>query len=264
MQSIPSEMKDSGAVEIHRKLGEISGGRVLDVATSSGSFIGLMKSALRDYHSFVGIDVSEEELGKARQKFEGELVEFIKMDAENMTFDDHSFDTVAVSFSLHHLRNIKQVLAETKRVLKPGGHLILQEMISDGKQSESQKTDTLIHHWNAEVDSLLGIPHFKTLKRERLIALVDGLDLENLEVFEATRYVQCFYCDKSAECSDPHSKTAVDEASDDINRILERAQETPKYEKHLEKAERLRKRLALTGYSPASIMFFIGRQKSLG
>jgi ubiquinone/menaquinone biosynthesis C-methylase UbiE len=69
MESIPSVTKDSGVVEISERLGEISGGRVLDVGTSSGSFIGLLKSALRDYDSFVGIDISETELDKARQKF---------------------------------------------------------------------------------------------------------------------------------------------------------------------------------------------------
>lgn len=264
MESIPAEMKDSGAVEIRDRLGEISAGRVLDVGTSSGGFIGLMKSTLREYHSFVGIDISEKELDKARKKFEGEQVEFIEMDAENMVFDDHSFDTVSASFSLHHLRNIKQVLAEVKRVLKPGGHLILQEMISDGNQTESQKTDILIHHWDAEVDSLLNVPHFKTLKRERLIALVNGLELQDLEVFETTRYVQCLYCEKNTECSDPHSKTSLEEAIDDINSTLERARNTPMYEKHLRKAERLRKRLAVTGYSPASCLFFIGKQKSPG
>jgi SAM-dependent methyltransferase len=185
------------------------------------------------------------------------------MDAEKMRFPDHVFHTVTASFTLHHLRNIKQVLGEIKRVLKPRGLLILQEMISDGKQSESQKTDILIHHWNAEVDSLLNIPHFKTLKKEKLIEFVNELELESLEMFEATRYVQCLHCEKSPECSDPRSKTSFEEAMDDINRILERAQSTPMYEKYLKKAERLRKRLAATGYSPASCVFFIGRKKPL-
>ena len=57
----------SGAGIIADRLKGISGGRVLDVATGDGDFILALKQALGDYDSFVGIDVSREEIEKARE-----------------------------------------------------------------------------------------------------------------------------------------------------------------------------------------------------
>jgi methylase of polypeptide subunit release factors len=52
----------SGAVKILSKLGSISGGKVLDVATGSGDFVDTLMKALKDYDCFVGIDISAKDL----------------------------------------------------------------------------------------------------------------------------------------------------------------------------------------------------------
>ena len=57
MQSLSAGMKNSGAVEICQRLGEISGGKILDVATSQGGCINTMMDALKDHDSFIGIDI---------------------------------------------------------------------------------------------------------------------------------------------------------------------------------------------------------------
>ena len=46
------------------------------------------------------------------------------MNAENLQFEDESFDTVCIPHSLHHLASINKVLAEMKRVLKKYGNFI--------------------------------------------------------------------------------------------------------------------------------------------
>ena len=40
-------------------LGNISGGKVLDVATSDGSFIKILQKSLKDYIEIVGVDTSK-------------------------------------------------------------------------------------------------------------------------------------------------------------------------------------------------------------
>lgn len=83
------------------RLKEISGGKVLDVATGSGQFIQSLMEALKDYHDFVAIDVHEKALEYAKKQFEGKPVHFVKMDAENLTFENNTFDTVKGDFHDH-------------------------------------------------------------------------------------------------------------------------------------------------------------------
>ncbi|MGY5875884.1 MAG: class I SAM-dependent methyltransferase, partial [Candidatus Thorarchaeota archaeon] len=136
MSSLTESIKNSGALDIQNRLQSMSGGRILDVGTQHGSFISTLMKSMRDYEEFVGIDILEENLEKARESFSDGPVKFELMNAEELSFDDESFDTVSISFSLHHLENVRAVLGEMVRVLKPEGHLIIQEMFSDDDQSD--------------------------------------------------------------------------------------------------------------------------------
>ncbi|MBU0492583.1 MAG: methyltransferase domain-containing protein [Chloroflexi bacterium] len=177
-------------------LGNMVGGRVLDVATREGGFVQILTGNLKNYTEMVGIDISEHAIEVARSTFDQENIQFIRMDAEQLDFEDESFDTVSISASLHHLANIPQVLVEVKRVLKTGGHFIIAEMHRDG-QTEAQLTTVYLHHWVAEVDSALGIIHNHTLARQEFadymrklgwcdIAFYDFSDMELDPMDEAT------------------------------------------------------------------------------
>lgn len=168
MENLPGELAKSGAIRIAGQLRSISGGKVLDVATGKGDFIDTLRKALKNYRAFVGIDNSQKEVEAAKKRFDGQPVEIMKMNAEALKFQSDSFDTVCLSYSLHHLSRIDKMLAEMKRVLKPGGYFIIQEEFSDGEQTEAQKTDILQHHWDAEIDTLLGISHNKTFTRQKI------------------------------------------------------------------------------------------------
>jgi len=125
MEDLPKGLSSSNASKIAKRLGSVSGGRILDVATAGGGFIDTLMKALKDYDSFVGIDycasaTSKKEMESAKKRFEGKPVRFFEMNAENLKFEDESFDTVCMSHSLHHLASIGKVLAEMKRVLKKG------------------------------------------------------------------------------------------------------------------------------------------------
>jgi SAM-dependent methyltransferase len=143
-------------------LGHLSGGRVLDVATGTGGFVQFLLDGLRDYAEIVGIDA----VGERAAAFSAALgdradVRFEQMDAHHLVFPDGSFDTVSISNSLHHVADPAPVLAEMLRVLRPGGHLVVNEMYRDG-QSETQTTHVLLHHWWAAVNRLRGEVHRET------------------------------------------------------------------------------------------------------
>jgi ubiquinone/menaquinone biosynthesis C-methylase UbiE len=61
-------------------------------------------------------------------------------DIEALPFDDASFDRVASRYSAHHWPNPQRALAEIRRVLKPGGSLLLADVVS----FEDFATDTYL------------------------------------------------------------------------------------------------------------------------
>ncbi|MHA2298877.1 MAG: class I SAM-dependent methyltransferase [Candidatus Hodarchaeales archaeon] len=258
MDDLPAGLKNSGAIDIKKRLGTISGGKLLDVATQRGGFIDTLMKALKDYGTFTGIDISKKDLEKAKKEFTGKPVKIIEMNAEELSFSDNSFDTVSISHSLHHLDSINRVLAEMKRVLKPGGHFILQESFCDGKQSEAQRTEILQHHWGSEVDTLLGVPHNKTLTKQKIKEAVSSSGMSEIEMLESSWAIDCLFCEKKVECEDPKNERMVKSAMKEIDDYLERMKNHPDYQKMKLEAEKIKERLEITGTANASMLFFIG------
>lgn len=98
---------------------------VLDVATGTG-FTALAFAPLVE--SVVGLDVSAGMLEQARRQA-GERgianAVFQEGAAEALPFADGHFDIVTCRIAPHHFLDVPKFLAETARVLKPGGHLAL-------------------------------------------------------------------------------------------------------------------------------------------
>lgn len=92
---------------------------MLDVACGGGYFLREMSCLYPVSASFHGIDLSSEALKIARQEFP--KANYALSVAENMPFEPKSFDVVTCLGSLEHFLNIEQALAESKRILKPGG-----------------------------------------------------------------------------------------------------------------------------------------------
>ena len=255
---MPIGLRESGAIEARERLGTISGGDVLDVGTEKGDFINTLMMTLRGYNSFIGIDISADDLKKAREKFKDAPVGFMEMNAETMLFPDNHFDTVCISYSIHHLENIDIVLAEMYRVLKPGGNFIIQELYSDGEQTEAQRLDRDVHNLNVKIDTILGIPHFEALTRQRLKDSVNKVGLRTVEIYESPWSVKCLFCKDAPDCEDPLRKENVDFVIKEIDADLARIIDHPSYEELRREGEIIKERVKVTGSSAASVMYFFG------
>ena len=262
MEDLPKGLAQSGAIEVARNLRKISGGKVLDVATQKGGFIDVLIKALKDYDDFIGIDIKFENLESMKKEYENKPVKFLEMNAENMEFEDDSFDTVSLSHSLHHLSNIDRVLEEIKRVLKPAGTFIIQESFSDGEQTEAQKADMLQHHWGAEVDNLLGIPHNRTFPKGKIKVIIHKLEYKNGNTYESTHYVKCLFCEDKFECEDPKNQDIINFALKEVDRDIKRLEtvkDNPDAIRLKEEGEKIKKRIREIGVSNASALYFIGK-----
>jgi ubiquinone/menaquinone biosynthesis C-methylase UbiE len=255
-----SGLMASGAKEITNRLAEIRGGRVLDVCTGKGKFIETLMKTLKTFDGFTGIDIDTDDLAAAREKISEDVAHFKEMDAEHLEFPDASFDTVAIAFSLHHLPDVSKVLAEMKRVLKPGGCFIVEEMYQDGEQSEAQRTGILEHHWTAKVDQLLGIYHNQTMTQTQILLALDALQFPNLEVMYASRNVQCLFCADRFECEDPTSEAIITGFIKGVDKTLEQLAPENRPPEIVAEAEQLKSIVQDTGYADASLIFAIGRK----
>ena len=104
--------------------------KVLDVATGTGDFAITSFKILKP-EKITGIDISEGmlEIGRKKIAKEGlqDKIELIHGDSEAILFDDNSFDAVTVAFGVRNFENLEKGLSEIKRVLKPGGKLVILE-----------------------------------------------------------------------------------------------------------------------------------------
>ena len=255
---LPDGLRESGAIEVREKLGTIDGGDILDVGTQRGDFIATLMKTLREYKSFVGIDISAEDLKKAREKLKDAPVDFMEMNAESMSFPDNNFDTVCISYSIHHLENIDTVLAEMYRVLKPGGNFIIQELYSDGEQTAAQRVDNDIHNLNAKIDTILGIPHFKALTRQRMKDLVNKVGLSAVEIYESSWSVNCLFCEDAFDCEKPLREGHVDRVIKRIDDDLARISDHPSYDELRKEGEAIKEKVKVAGSSEAPLMYFFG------
>ncbi len=103
---------------------------ILDVATGTAD-MAIMTSKMLNPNKIDGIDISKGMLELGRKKIEKEqLTDKIELhigDSETINFADNTFDAVMVAFGVRNFENLEKGLLEMKRVLKPGGRLIVLE-----------------------------------------------------------------------------------------------------------------------------------------
>ena len=103
---------------------------VLDVATGTAD-MAILASKLLKADKIVGIDISEGMLEIGKKKIERlglqQRIELLKGDSETIIFNSNSFDAVTVAFGVRNFQDLELGLSEIKRVLKPGGKLIVLE-----------------------------------------------------------------------------------------------------------------------------------------
>lgn len=106
-------------------------GAVLDVGTGPGWLLRQLRARLPE-SSLYGVDISPAMVGKASENLEGAAgrgIEIRCAGAESLPYPDDFFDVVVSTGSLHHWRDPAAGLDEIHRVLKPGGHGLLYDLV---------------------------------------------------------------------------------------------------------------------------------------
>ncbi|HLS34004.1 MAG TPA: class I SAM-dependent methyltransferase, partial [Brevibacterium sp.] len=98
------------------------GEKVLDLAAGTGTSSVPFAQAGADV---IAGDISEGMLAVGRARNPG--IRFMVADALDLPFDDGEFDVVTISFGFRNVNDPDRALAQMRRVLKPGGRLVICE-----------------------------------------------------------------------------------------------------------------------------------------
>ncbi len=160
------------------KLAPQPGEQVLEIGFGTGHCLMALAKAVGPSGKVFGIDISDEMLAIARALLEKEsLMDRVDLacgDAEQMPYADQSLDVIFTSFTLElfDTPEIPKVLAECKRVLKPGGRLVVVAMSKQGKQGVIMKA----YEWTHK--------HFPNLMDCRPIYVRQAVEAAGLDVQE--------------------------------------------------------------------------------
>lgn len=114
-------------VRIVRKLGAM---QIMDMATGTGDLaIALARNI--EGATIYGADFSSEMLAVAKQKIANlglsERISLTECNAENIPFEDEKVDVATVAFGVRNFEHQREALAEIKRTIRKGGHLVVLE-----------------------------------------------------------------------------------------------------------------------------------------
>ncbi len=106
---------------LHMFLGDLPPGRVLDVGCGNGGFLHRMQQL---GWSATGVDFDPKAIENAQTKY-GQALTLLNTDLSKAHFPDNSFDVVTMSHVIEHVPDPVALLIEARRVLKPGGRLVV-------------------------------------------------------------------------------------------------------------------------------------------
>jgi ubiquinone/menaquinone biosynthesis C-methylase UbiE len=114
--------------------------RVLDVACGSGN--GAISAARRTWGGTVGADYVPALLERGRERAAAERleVEFVEADAQDLPFEDASFDVAMSIYGAMFAPDQEKTAAELLRVVKPGGRIGMGNWTADGAVGTMFKT----------------------------------------------------------------------------------------------------------------------------
>lgn len=176
------------------------GQHVLDLGSGAGNDCFVARAIVGDAGQVTGLDFTEAMLAKAREntlKLGYTNVDFVKGDIEDMPLPDAAFDVVVSNCVLNLVPDKTKAFSQIKRVLKPGGHFCVSDVVIKGQLPEALKKDAEMYagcvSGAIDIDNYLEIittVGFEdiTIHRQKKIDLPDSILAEYLPADELKKF----------------------------------------------------------------------------
>ncbi len=163
------------------------GDRILDLGSGAGNDCFVARSMTGENGHVTGLDFTEEMLLKAeenRQKLGYTNIEFVRGDIEEMPLADNSYDVVLSNCVLNLVPDKQKAFSEIMRVLKPGGHFCVSDVVVKGALSEKARSDAELYagcvSGASTLDEYLGFIRRTgysdiIIHKEKMIQMPDGV-----------------------------------------------------------------------------------------
>ena len=105
-------------------------GRVLDLGCGACELVQYLAQAYGQ--NVTGVDISSADFPKRRRSSKNARIRCVRRDATHLDFAaNESVDAVVVMWALHEMKHARKILREAKRVLRPGGEILIVEFPRD-------------------------------------------------------------------------------------------------------------------------------------
>jgi arsenite methyltransferase len=156
------------------------GETVLDLGSGAGADVLISAGRVGPTGKAIGLDMTDEMLELARANADEanvDNVEFVKGYIEDIPLADASVDVVISNCVINLAVDKRKVLAETARVLRPGGRFAVSDVMADPDMSEARRAD--MQEWTGCVAG--------ALTRAEYEAALTGAGLTDIEIRETHR-----------------------------------------------------------------------------
>ncbi|MFH0756874.1 MAG: arsenite methyltransferase [Bacteroidota bacterium] len=124
------------------------GDHLLDLGSGAGNDVFVARSIVGESGAVTGLDFTDEMIAKARsnnKKMGFSNVEFVKGDIEQIPLPDNSYDVVISNCVLNLVPDKEKAFAEIKRVLKPGGHFCVSDIVLKGNLPDDMRNAAALY-----------------------------------------------------------------------------------------------------------------------
>jgi len=139
--------EEEGLRDMRRETLSSASGRTIDLGAGTGANLGLYPDSVTE---LVLAEPDPHMLRKLRPKAEeaGVKAEIVQAGAEDVPFEDSSFDTAVFTLVLCTVPDPAAALAEAARILKPGGRLLFVEHVRSEDSGLARWQDRLERPWH--------------------------------------------------------------------------------------------------------------------
>lgn len=198
---------------------------VIDLGSGAGNDAFVARAITGEKGKVIGIDFTEEMINKAREnsdKLGFHNVEFRSGDIEKMPVTANKADVIISNCVLNLVPDKEKAFQEIYRVLKPGGHFSVSDVVASGELPESIKSGAELYAGcvsgairKEDYLRIIEETGFENIRvqKERIIAIPDDIYLKFISDDELKKFKEAgvnlisinVYADKPKSCCEPGS-----------------------------------------------------------